>query len=126
MASLKSVKKWESLFLCSLEKKIENGKVVMLKCKMCIKHKERVTSIKCFSWNGIVGTWSVKKGSLEKHIKGDPHKYAANLFNKESMGASSFADKIFKSSPIGAGLTKMATCNKEVLENCFNSAYYLA
>ena len=126
MASLKSVKKWESLFLCSLEKKIENGKVVMLKCEMCIKYKERIMSIKGFSRNLIAGTLSVKKDSLEKHIKGDTHKYAANLFNKESMGASSFADKIFKSSPIGAGLTKMATCNKEVLENCFNSAYYLA
>ena len=42
------------------------------------------------------------------------------------MGASSFADKIVKSSPIGCGLTKMATRNKEVLENHFNSAYYLA
>ena len=41
------------------------------------------------------------------------------------MGASSFADEIIKSSPIGRGLTKMATRNKEVLENRFNSAYYL-
>ena len=42
------------------------------------------------------------------------------------MGASSFAGEIIKSSPIGHGLTKMTTCNKEVLENGFNSAYYLA
>ena len=42
------------------------------------------------------------------------------------MGASSFADETIKSSPIGCGLTKMATCDKEVLENRFNSAYYLA
>ena len=41
------------------------------------------------------------------------------------MGASSFADEIIKNSPIGRGLTKMATRNKEVLENRFNSAYYL-
>ena len=42
------------------------------------------------------------------------------------MGASSFADEIIKSSPIEHGLTKMATHDKEALENCFNSAYYLA
>ena len=35
------------------------------------------------------------------------------------MGASSFADEIVKSSPIGHGLTKMATRDKEVLENRF-------
>ena len=126
MVSLNSVKKWESLFLYSLEKKIEYGKVVMLKCKMCIKYEERITSIRGFSRNLIVGMSFVEKDSLEKHIKGDPHKYAANLFNKQSMGASSFGDKIIKSSPIGHGLTKMATRNKKVLENCFNSAYYLA
>ena len=126
MVSLKSVKKWESLFSCSLEKKIENGKVVMLKCKMCVKYEERIMPTKGFSRNWIVGTSSVKKGSLEKYIKGDPHKYAANLFNKESVGASRFADEIVKSSPIGHGLTKMVTRNKEVSENHCNSAYYLA
>ena len=74
----------------------------------------------------IVGTSSVKKDSLEKHMKRGPHKHNANLFSMESMGASSFSDKIVKSSPIGCGLTKMATHNKEVLENRFKSAYYLA
>ena len=120
MASLKSAKKWESLFLCCLEKKTEKGKVVILKCE------ERITCIKGFSQNWIVGTSSVKKDSLEKHIKGDPHKYVANLFNEESMGASSFADEVVKSSPIGRCVTKMTTPDKEVLENHFNSAYYLA
>ena len=119
MASLKSVKKWEPLFSCSLEKKTEKGKVVMLKCE------ERITSMKGFPQNWIVGTLSVKEDNLEKHIKGDPHKYAASLFNMASMEASSFADEIVKSSPVGPGLTKM-THDKEVLENHFNSAYYLA
>ena len=72
MASLNSVKKWESLFLCSLEKKIEFGKVAMLKCKMCIKYKERIMSIKGFSRNLIVGTLSVEKDSFEKHQRKPP------------------------------------------------------
>ena len=42
------------------------------------------------------------------------------------MGTSSFAEEIVKSSPIRRGLTKMATRDKEVLENRFNSAYDLA
>ena len=126
MATLKSVRKWETQYSCNLEKKIENGKVVMLKCKLCMKYEERITSIKGFSQNWIIGTKSVKKDSLEKHIKGDPHLHAANLSKKESMGASAFLNKIAKSSSIGHGLMKMADRDKEVLVNRFNSAYYLA
>ena len=74
----------------------------------------------------IVGTSSVRKDSLKKRMKGGPHKHNANLFSMESMGATSFSDEIVKSSPIGCGLTKMATHDEEVLENCFKSAYYLA
>ena len=73
---------------------------------MCIKYEERIKSIKGFSRNCIVGKLSVKKDSLEKHIKGDPHKYTANHFNMESMGASSFADEIIKSSPIDVASLK--------------------
>ena len=126
MATLKIVKKWENIFSCELEKVIEGGKVVKLKCKTCSKFENRITSIKGFSPNWIVGTSSVKKDSLQKHVNGDPHKYAADLLKKEKMGSSAFAQQVAQSSAIGRGLVKMATRDKEVLENRFNTAYYLA
>ena len=59
-------------------------------------------------------------------MNGDPHKYAANLLKKEKMGSSAFAQQVTQSSAIGRGLVKIATSDKEVLENHFNTAYYLA
>ena len=112
MATLKIVKKWENIFSCELEKVIEGGKVVKLKCKTCSKFENRITSIKGFSPNWIVGTSSVKKDSLQKHVNGDPHKYAADLLKKEKMGSSSFAQQGAQSSAIGRGLGKMATRDK--------------
>ena len=56
MATLKIVKKWENIFPCELEKKIEGGKVVKLTCKTCSKFENTITSIKGFSSNWIVGT----------------------------------------------------------------------
>ena len=97
-----------------------------MKCKTCSKFENRITSIKGFSPNWIVGTSSVKKDSLQKHVNGDPHKYAANLLKKEKMGSSAFAQQVTQSSAIGRGLVKIATSDKEVLENHFNTAYYLA
>ena len=44
MATLKIVKKWENIFSCELEKVIEGGKVVKLKCKTCSKFENRITS----------------------------------------------------------------------------------
>ena len=41
------------------------------------------------------------------------------------MGASAFSE-IAQRSAIGRGLVKMAMRDKEVLENRFNTAYYLA
>ena len=121
MATLKIVKKWENIFSCELEKVIEGGKVVKLKCKTCSKFENRITSIKGFSPNWIVGTSSVKK-----HVNGDPHKYAADLLNKEKMGSSAFAQQVAQSSAVGRSLVKMATRDNEVFENHFNTAYYLA
>ena len=42
------------------------------------------------------------------------------------MGASAFSEKVAQCLEIGKGLVKMATRGKEVVENCFNTAYYLA
>lgn len=41
------------------------------------------------------------------------------------MGASAFSE-VAQRSAIGRGLVKMATRDKEVLENRFNTAHYLA
>ena len=106
MASLKSAKKWESLFSCSLQKKIENGKVVMLKCKMYILYEERITSLKGFSQNWIVGTSSVKKYVLRNISKETPI-YTLQIFLIVSQwGTSSLADEIVKALPLDVASLK--------------------
>ena len=57
---------------------------------------------------------SVKKDSLEQHIKGDPHRKAYDLEMKSSMGASSYHEKIVSSKLIGRGLSIMLEGDKEV------------
>ena len=42
------------------------------------------------------------------------------------MGSSAFAQQVVQSSAIGRVLVKMATRDKEVLKDRFNTAYYLA
>ena len=100
--------------------------VVKLKCKVCKKFENNITSIKGFSRSWIVGTESVKKDSLSKHVQGDPHKYAANLQRKETLGRSGYQQAVIRDTPIGRGLTRMADKDRETLTIRFNTAYYLA
>ena len=79
MTSLKTVVKWEKSLECELEKIIESGKVVEIKCKDCIQFESTIKNIKGFNKSWTDGTGSVKKDSLEKHLSGEPHKYAKNL-----------------------------------------------
>ena len=126
MAALKTVKNWEKSLSTDLEKEISGSKVTKVKCKVCCKYESRITSIKGFSRRWIEGTDSVKKDSLIKHVNGDPHKFAVELQQKESLGAASFNQKIIETTPIGRGLKKMTEQEGELLKNRFNSAYYLS
>ena len=84
MASLKTVKKWEEILKCELDKEIEGNKVTQIKWKVYIKHEQNIIWMKGFSKSWINGTTSVKKDSLEKHVKGDPHLHAVDLEKKNN------------------------------------------
>ena len=56
---------------------------------------------------------SVKKDSLKKHIKGEPHKRASDLELK-GLGPSSYQEKIVATTPIGRSVTKMVEKDKKV------------
>ena len=81
MASLKTVKDWQ--LKLDVEKKwldIEerDGKVVKIKCKLCIKHKDRLKYSVNMSMkfiNGITGS-SLKKDNVDKQ------KYFSNTNSK--------------------------------------------
>ena len=75
---------------------------------------DRIKNMKRFSKTWTDGTESVKKDSLEKHIKGDPHWKPCDLAIKSYMGASSYHEKIVSPTPIGGGLSKMLEGDKEV------------
>ena len=90
MTCLIRVVKWEKSLECELEKIIESGKVVEIKCKDCIQFESRIKNIKGFNKSWIDGTGSVKKDSLEKHLRGEPHKYAKSLSTKKSLGSAQY------------------------------------
>ena len=112
--SLKTVVKWEKSLKCELEKIIESGKVVKIKCKDCIQFESRIKNIKGFNKSWIDGTGSVKKDSLEKHLGGKHHKYAKSLSTKKSLESAQYHEEVVKTSAIGKGITKMNDADKEV------------
>ena len=76
---------------------------------------DHIKNMKGFSKMWTDGTESVKKDSLEKHIKGDPHWKLCDLAIKSSTGASSYHEEIVSPATlIGGGLSKMLEEDKEV------------
>ena len=67
-----------------------------------------------FSKMWINGTGSIKKDTLEKHIKGQPHKTASDLEFKGPLSPSSYQENIDATTPIGRSLTKMVEEDKKV------------
>ena len=93
---------------------IESGKVVEMKCKDCIQFESRIKNIKEFNKSQIDGTGSVKKDNLEKHLSGEPHKYATSLSTKKSFGSARYHEDVFKTPAIGKAITKLNDADKEV------------
>ena len=115
MASLKTVRKWQESLKCKLDiLEISSGKVKRIKCVVCSKFSERIKGKKGYSQSWVDGTESIKKDSLEKHIKGEPHQLAEDLALKESLGMSSYHEQVITQTPIGRGLTKMHEEDKKV------------
>ena len=85
------------------------GKVVKVKCVICAKYESRIKNIKGFSTSWIIGTSSVKKDSLEKHLPGEKHKKA-----KELLGPEKYQREVLSTSAIGQGIKKMNETDKEV------------
>lgn len=115
MASLSTVNKWQNTLKCKLDiLEIINGKVKKIKCIVCSEYSDKIKGMKGFSQTWVDGTESVKKDSLEKHIKGEPHKHAKDLSLKATLGAASYNKEIVSQTPIGKGLTKMQEEDKKV------------
>ena len=70
---------------CELGKEINSNKGTKIKCKVCIKHEQNIIWMKTFTKSWINTTTSVKKDSLEKHVKGDPHLHAVDLEKKKKQ-----------------------------------------
>ena len=97
MVNFKTVKKWQETLNCKLDiLGIVDGKVKRIRYVVCSKCEDRIKNMKGFSKTWTDGTESVKKDSLEKHIKGDSHRKACDLEMKSSMGASLITRKLFR------------------------------
>lgn len=115
MATLKTVRSWEKSLRCKIEiLEISGGKVTRIKCPVCAKYKERIKNKKGYSKEWAEGTGSVKKDSLEKHLKGDPHCTAVVLERKDSMGGSQYTEEVVSNTPIGKGLARMQEKDRKV------------
>ena len=68
---------------------------------------------------------SIKKDSLEKHIKGKPHKRAIDLELKGSLGLSSYLEKIVATTPIATSVTKMVEKDKKVTLALFINSKFI-
>ena len=93
---------------------ISDGKVKCIKCAVCSKYADCIKNMKGFSKMWIDGTESIKKHSLKKHIKGEPHKRASDLELKGSLGPSSYQEEIDATTPIGRSVMKMVEKDKKV------------
>eukprot|EP00111_Clytia_hemisphaerica_P003911 TCONS_00011226-protein len=121
MASLTTVNKWQSSLKCKLDiLEIVDGKVRKMKCIVCSQFSDKIKGMKGFSQAWVDGTESIKKDSLDKHIKGEPHKHAKDLSLKVSLGAKSYNKEIVSKTPIGKGLTKMQEEDEKVISFCHN------
>ena len=95
MASLKAVKKWQETLKCEVDVlEIPGGKVKLIKCVVCSKYANHIKkkNMKRFSKMWIDGTESIKKDTLEKHIKDEPHKRVSDLELKGLLGPSSYEE----------------------------------
>ena len=115
MATLKKVRSWEKYLRCKMEiLEISGGKVTRIKCPVCAKYKERIKN-KGYSKEWAEGTGSVKKDSLGKHLKGDPHCTAVVLERKDSTGGGSqYTEEVVSNTPIGKGLARMQEKDRKV------------
>ena len=127
-AELKTVLKWEKELKCSFTKEIRNGKVISLKCDLCVEYQyaSRLKSLRSFTPIWVTGSTSVKRDSVKKHLYGEAHLMAADLNMKKKLGTSAYNEKIVKTTLIGQGLAKMAEDDKETMRVCFNTVFYLA
>ena len=107
-AKFKTVQKWEKDLNVKQDKVIEKGVVTKVKCSLCTKHVDSIKTSKNFSSIWIDGSNSVKKDSIQKHLKSEAHKKANDLELSKKFGGAAFNEKFVKDTPIGKGLSKMA------------------
>ena len=127
MASSKTVKKWQETLKCKVGvSEILDGKVKCIKCVVCSKYADCIKNMNGFSKMWIDGTEFVKKDSLEKPIKGEPHKRASDLELKGLLGPSLYQEKIVATTPIGRSVTEMVEKDKKVSMVLFINSKFIS
>ena len=100
-----------------------DGKVVhSLRCKVCTKKEDRITSAKNFPHTFIIGSAIVKKNSVINHMNSDQHRMAVKLNLKEIL-KTKYVDEYVNETPIGRGLNKLAVDDRKRMEHLFNASY---
>ena len=66
-ASFKTVLNWEKEFGCELDKLIEGGKVVSIKCKTCQKYESRLKNMRSWTSKCVQGSKFLLLGHINKY-----------------------------------------------------------
>ena len=69
---------------CNLIGKKGKRTVNRLNCKVCLKYKSRIESMRNYCEKWIVGADSVRTSNVRDHARSDQHQYAMSLHCKES------------------------------------------
>ena len=109
----------------------KKGHVVYLKCKVCNIYLSNIEHMKNFSlaW-ASEGSSNLRLSNAIDHALGDPHKFAMNLFWKESLlSEEEKAKKVRRDNQqqsVVSGIVSMNAADFEKTKKKFDVAYFLA
>ena len=75
-----------------------------MKCSACSSYVSSIKFVKGFTNALVEGTGSLKIGSVENHVGGDPLKKSNNLYLQETLGTEAYYNEVIRNSDIVLGI----------------------
>ena len=95
------------------------GTVASLKCKLCIRYREKLESCKNYSAAFILGSKNLRTSAFKDHAKSEMHLKACSLFTRsKAVPAVDYA-------PIARALERMDANTASIMKRKFEIAYFI-
>ena len=115
------LEKWEAEFHCKFSYDLSNNKVYRIRCDTCCRFEGTIKSTKNFSTTWIIGSESISKDSVSKHIKSEQHKVAIKKQQQSELGADVYRENVIAKS----FLPKLSPKDRAGLRTKVNTVYHL-